>query len=508
MKDKKIIAYKNERIKRIAFNLRGLLRDATMKEWSRLGKIKHNIYTMAKNIRVTPFSDFQAIYDLREKASVKCRSIENERSELHTALDNSICICSDCNQIDKDMCYNAYQEGWYCTQCVQSYRYFYAKEDLFGKAVNKDEVKKIESPVRKFVPWEKKRSFDYDKWRAQVRAYQASGNKTKELEYYDILEEEPSWNLSSDDFLRRGTLLVDTGKLEEAFEILNSLYGCEGHDAVVAPAQLQLARISAILGKEEKMLFYLKEAFRTTVFFERYERFFCYKTKELREAIKSVTAFESYRTNKKFQELVDFEWDKEDEIELKNKIKQYLEIKKVNLDSLHPIQLDLLEFLCKYPESEISLDFTIDKAWLTNSSNSVIIIKKSFINLPKEKKGMSRRANIEFSQGYLTRIQTLHIDEVTYDFEEGIFTQNVIEPVQKIIEGRVDVHIYENFLVFEPLSYERSPSDWRSYRVYDARRDNDYYAIAFSKPLENVAEFVGTNGTKELFTSAKNINSN
>lgn len=507
MKDKKIIAYKNEWVKRIAFNLRGLLRDATMKEWSRLSKIKHNIYTMASNIRVTPFSDFQAIYDLREKASVKCRSIENEISELHTALDNSICICSDCNQIDKDMCYNAYQEGWYCTQCVQNYRYFYAKEDLFGKTVHKDEVKKIESPVRKFVPWEKKRSFDYDKWRAQVRAYQASGNKTKELEYYDIFEEEPSLNLSSEEFLRWGTLLVDTGKLEEAFEILNSLYGCEGHDTVVAPAQLQLARISAILGKEEKMRFYLKEAFRTTVSFERYERFFCYKTKELREAIKSVTAFESYRTNKKFQELVDFEWNKEDEIELKNKIEQYIKTKSINVELLNPIHLGLIEFLVKYSESEISLDFKIENAWLTNSSNSIIIIKKSFINLPKEKKGMSRRANIEFSQGYLTRIQTLHIDEVTYDFEEGVFTQEVIEPVQKIIEGRINVHIFKDFLAFEPLSYERSPSDWRSYRVYDERRDNDYYAIAFSEPLENVAEFVNTNGSKELIALAKNINS-
>ena len=114
---------------------------------------------------------------------------------------------------------------------------------------------------------------------------------------------------------------------------------------------------------------------------------------------------------------------------------------------------------------------------------------------------MSRRANIEFSQGYLTRIQTLHIDEVTYDFEEGIFTQNVIEPLQKIIEGRADVHIFEDFLVFEPLSYERSPSDWRSYIVYEERRDNDFYAIAFSEPLESVVAFLDIYGTKELFTS-------
>ena len=160
------------------------------------------------------------------------------------------------------------------------------QKDLFGKTVSEDEVRKMESPVRKSVPWEKKRSFDYDKWRAKVRAYRTSSNKSKELECYDILDESGSYNLSSEDFLRKGTLLVDTGKLEEAFEILDSLYGCEGHDTVVAPAQLQLARISAIQGKEGKMLFYLKEAFQTTVFFERYDPYSYYKTRVLREDIK------------------------------------------------------------------------------------------------------------------------------------------------------------------------------------------------------------------------------
>ena len=361
---------------------------------------------------------------------------------------------------------------------------------------------KIESPESKFVPWEKKRSFDYDKWRADVRAFRTSGNKTKELECYDILAETGSYNLSSDDFLRKGTLLADTGKIEEAFEILDSLYGCEGHDTVVAPAQLQLARISAILGKEEKMFFYLKEAFRTTVFFERYERYSYYTSGVLQEDIKDVKEFGSYRNIQKFQEVVNFDWEKEDEIELKNKIRKYIETKSINLEGLDPIHLGLIEFLVKYSESEVSLDFRIENAWLTNSSNSIIIIKKSFLNLPKEKKGMARLANLEFSQGSLSRIQSLYFDEVTYDFEKEIFTQKVIEPVQKIIEGRIDVHVYEDFLVFEPLSHERSPSDWRSYRVYDERKDKDYYAIAFSEPLESVAEFVNTNGTKELFTSS------
>jgi len=382
------------------------------------------------------------------------------------------------------------------------------QKDLFGKTVSEDEVRKMESPVRKSVPWEKKRSFDYDKWRAKVRAYRTSGNKTKELECYDILDESGSYNLSSEDFLRKGTLLVDTGKLEEAFEILDSLYGCEGHDTVVAPAQLQLARISAIQGKEGKMLFYLKEAFQTTVFFERYDPYSYYKTRVLRADIKRVKEFESYRNTQKFQEVVNFNWEKEDEIELKNKIGQYIETKKIKSEHLDHIRFGLLEFLVKYPESEIFLDFTIENVWLTNSSNSVIIIKKNFLNLPKEKKGTARFASLEFSQGNLTRVQSLYFEEVTYDLKEGIFKQKVIEPVQKIIEGRIDVHIYEDFLVFEPLSYERSPSDWRSYRVYNKRRDNDYYAIIFSQPLERAATFIDVYGTKELFSSVKSINSN
>ena len=90
------------------------------------------------------------------------------------------------------------------------------QKDLFGKPVSEDEVPKINSPIRKTKPWEKKISFDYDKWRAKVRAYRNSGNKTKELESYDILAEAEGYNLAPDDFLRMGTLLVDTGKLEEA----------------------------------------------------------------------------------------------------------------------------------------------------------------------------------------------------------------------------------------------------------------------------------------------------
>lgn len=106
MKDKKIIAYKNERIRNTAFNLRGVIRDVIMDEWSRLGvKQRYKSKSQAEQI-----------------------AIENERSNLLRALENSICLCPGCNQTDREMYYNATAEGWYCTLCVQGYRDFYIKE--------------------------------------------------------------------------------------------------------------------------------------------------------------------------------------------------------------------------------------------------------------------------------------------------------------------------------------------------------------------------------------------
>ena len=110
MKDKKIIAYKNERTKKIAFNLRKLLTKVVMGEWSRLGKIKRE----------------------KGKTQLERTKIENESSNLRRALDASICICPGCHQIERDMVYNAYLEEWYCTCCAQAYRdaYLEKKPDI------------------------------------------------------------------------------------------------------------------------------------------------------------------------------------------------------------------------------------------------------------------------------------------------------------------------------------------------------------------------------------------
>ena len=119
MKDKKIIAYKSDRVKRIAYNLRGLIRDVTMREWGRLGREQKKI-PLGK-IKVTSLNDRLVL------ERTKYRDIEDERSDLYRALSNSLCICPGCNQTERDMYYNAYIKTWFCTLCVQGYRNFYHK---------------------------------------------------------------------------------------------------------------------------------------------------------------------------------------------------------------------------------------------------------------------------------------------------------------------------------------------------------------------------------------------
>jgi len=104
VKDKKIIAYKSKQVKKIALNFRKLLIEVVMQEWSRLGEEQEN------------------------KPTLEYIEIENERSDLHRALEASICECSSCHQVDRDMVYNAPLKEWYCTLCVQKYRDFYRKK--------------------------------------------------------------------------------------------------------------------------------------------------------------------------------------------------------------------------------------------------------------------------------------------------------------------------------------------------------------------------------------------
>lgn len=107
MKNKKTIAHKNKRIRKFVYGLREIIVREAMKQWSLLRE------------------------DKKGKSRLEKIAIEDIRSVLYNALDDSICICSGCNQIKRKMVYNALLKSWFCTLCSQEYRDFYVKE--FGK---------------------------------------------------------------------------------------------------------------------------------------------------------------------------------------------------------------------------------------------------------------------------------------------------------------------------------------------------------------------------------------
>ena len=126
VKDKRIIAYKSERAKKIAFNLRRLVIRAVMREWSRLGDEQERIRLECEH-EVSNLSDQFEISRLKGEATVKHMDIEDKLSDLYEALNASICICPGCNQANGDMVYNVSLDEWYCSQCVQGYHNFYHK---------------------------------------------------------------------------------------------------------------------------------------------------------------------------------------------------------------------------------------------------------------------------------------------------------------------------------------------------------------------------------------------
>ena len=109
VRDKRTITLKDKHIKRIAYGLREVLVKATLKEWSRLGIEKRK----------------------KGKLQLELNRIEDERSILYGALDDSICFCAGCSHTDRNMVYKAPLKAWYCTLCTNGYRNFYEKE--FGK---------------------------------------------------------------------------------------------------------------------------------------------------------------------------------------------------------------------------------------------------------------------------------------------------------------------------------------------------------------------------------------
>ncbi len=122
MKKKKIIAYKDERIKKIAINLRKLLRDVVLDYDSRLGDLSLKAW--------------------KQQNKSKSQSIQEQREELLRALSKSICMCPTCRKSDRDMIFNPFVEKWWCAQCYQDMKDTYLNDKSFFEEEGEEEYYK------------------------------------------------------------------------------------------------------------------------------------------------------------------------------------------------------------------------------------------------------------------------------------------------------------------------------------------------------------------------------
>lgn len=114
MRKKRIVAYREERIKKIAFNLRQLLRDVVIDYDSYLGGLNSNSW----------------LQDDKEKSYL----IQQQRGHLMSALRKSICMCPRCRKSDRDMIFNLGLKEWWCMQCYREMRdCYYEQKSLFSE---------------------------------------------------------------------------------------------------------------------------------------------------------------------------------------------------------------------------------------------------------------------------------------------------------------------------------------------------------------------------------------
>jgi len=109
VKVKKVVAHKDERIRKIAYNLRSLLKNLVLDKDVALNEDWEREYWEMGNKK-------------------KARIIQSQKEELYNALDKSICRCPDCKRSDRDMVFNPAIQEWWCTQCYREMGEYYCKK--------------------------------------------------------------------------------------------------------------------------------------------------------------------------------------------------------------------------------------------------------------------------------------------------------------------------------------------------------------------------------------------
>ncbi|MHA1981045.1 MAG: tetratricopeptide repeat protein, partial [Promethearchaeota archaeon] len=304
--------------------------------------------------------------------------------------------------------------------------------------------------------------------------YQELNDEEGQLKTYRKMDEHPPADL------KIGTILINRGKFAESRKILENMYGCESHDTLWAPAQLQIARAAAIQNKKGEMIEYLKKAMRTTIFFMNDASH--YSKRDLIEDIEHIPDFDKYRNTKEFQFVLNFEWELEDEIELVNKLDHYIKEKELNPEQQNLTNLNLIAYLCKYVESDIYLDFNLDQNGLISNSKSIMIIPNSMVDHFRGNDYKVNYAKFKFFQDKLNWINPLDPSKSSYVFNKFTYKKDDIETALKIIEGPIEALIparpfpliLKNVKTSSP--YIRSSNE---YREHKRRKSYDYSILIY-----------------------------
>lgn len=282
-------------------------------------------------------------------------------------------------------------------------------------------------------------------------------------------------------FLRTATIMIDRGEFAEAVALLDQMYGCESHDTLWAPALFQKARAAALQNNLEDMLENIKRAMRTTVFFSWDSG--AYSKYRLLGDIARASEFDKYRGAEEFQFILNFDWEREDEIELENKMKHYFKVKNLNREKLDAAHLGLIEYLCRHPESEIYLDFDFDETrrqvLLTNKSESIAILANDHYilkNIKKSPKFLVDYIRDEFEPFHWKLEEIKKVTkpaETTYNFDgvkyKKVDVDNVLEILKEAIHAYIPNKRYP--LILTSSEYSLIEDD---YKTFTKRKSYDY----------------------------------
>lgn len=127
MRDKRVIAIKSPKLRKIRNGLRMVFLKAVSAKWNELFD---EMDKLSRYEDGTPKS-VKKMTSIEEK---RFRELQEEQSSLRSLAGRSICKCVTCGSPDRDMVYNKAYDAWYCTSC-------YGMERTYAKEMHQKRVK-------------------------------------------------------------------------------------------------------------------------------------------------------------------------------------------------------------------------------------------------------------------------------------------------------------------------------------------------------------------------------